>query len=157
MAAEIAHSNPNVHPVSARAASVDALQSVYALVEQDFRDVNALIPAQLTSDVALVEEIGTYIVESGGKRLRPLMVLLTTGALSYAGRDHIKAPVWVAASNRRAVLQRITSRYSDSVNVRLPTFANCITSPCAMVLVAELSTPITSRLPTSTISWKARL
>lgn len=48
----------------------------YDAVLDDFAAVNAFIPRQLTSDVNLVEEIGTYIVESGGKRLRPLLVLL---------------------------------------------------------------------------------
>ena len=52
----------------------------YDVVLDDFSAVNALIPRQLTSDVALVEEIGRYIVESGGKRLRPLLVLLTARA-----------------------------------------------------------------------------
>jgi len=75
--------------VSQKAASIDALQPVYALVQDDFAAVNALIPSKLTSDVGLVEEIGTYIVESGGKRLRPLMVLLSTGALRYEGDKHI--------------------------------------------------------------------
>ncbi len=77
-------------PISAKAAAIDELRPVYALVEADFRAVNELIPSKLTSDVALVEEIGRYIVESGGKRLRPLMVLLTTGALGYTGRQHLQ-------------------------------------------------------------------
>jgi octaprenyl-diphosphate synthase len=76
--------------VSRKAASIDELQPVYALVRDDFANVNALIPEQLTSDVSLVEEIGSYIVESGGKRLRPLMVLLATGALGYSGDKHVK-------------------------------------------------------------------
>lgn len=46
------------------------------MVADDFATVNRLIPERLTSDVNLVEEIGQYIVESGGKRLRPLLVLL---------------------------------------------------------------------------------
>lgn len=75
--------------ISQKAASIDALQPVYALVREDFAAVNALIPDKLTSNVGLVEEISTYIVESGGKRLRPLMVLLTAGALNYQGRQHI--------------------------------------------------------------------
>jgi octaprenyl-diphosphate synthase len=75
--------------VGRKAASIDALQPVYRLVQEDFAAVNALIPRQLTSDVGLVEEIGTYIVESGGKRLRPLMVLLSAGAMQYAGAKHI--------------------------------------------------------------------
>ena len=76
--------------VSKKAAEIAELKDVYALVEADFQAVNQLIPSQLTSDVALVEEISHYIVESGGKRLRPLMVLLASGAVGYNGRDHIK-------------------------------------------------------------------
>jgi octaprenyl-diphosphate synthase len=67
-----------------------ALDAVYALVGTDFDALNALIPRRLTSDVHLVEEISRYIVESGGKRLRPLLVLLSARSLGYAGNDHVK-------------------------------------------------------------------
>ncbi|MCP5180031.1 MAG: polyprenyl synthetase family protein [Pseudomonadales bacterium] len=67
-----------------------SLDAVFALVRADFTAVNALIPNRLTSDVELVEKIGAYIVESGGKRLRPLLVLLGTRALDYQGEEHIK-------------------------------------------------------------------
>jgi octaprenyl-diphosphate synthase len=76
--------------VSATAAKIADLAPVYELVRDDFRAVNKLIPNQLTSDVNLVEEIGHYIVESGGKRLRPLLVLLTARALGYSGSKHIE-------------------------------------------------------------------
>jgi octaprenyl-diphosphate synthase len=66
------------------------IRAVYALVGDDFAAVNALIPHRLTSDVGLVEEIGRYIVDSGGKRLRPLLVLLGARALGYRGTDHVK-------------------------------------------------------------------
>jgi octaprenyl-diphosphate synthase len=69
------------------------LAAIYALVADDFTAVNALIPRQLTSDVALVEEIGRYIVESGGKRLRPLLVLLgfrSCYAGSPGGDRHVR-------------------------------------------------------------------
>jgi octaprenyl-diphosphate synthase len=66
-----------------------SLRDVYALVADDFAAVNELIPRQLTSDVDLVEEIGQYIVESGGKRLRPLMVLLGTRCLGYRGHPQV--------------------------------------------------------------------
>ncbi len=90
MAAEVASRDIELTGVGQRAASIAELRSVYELVDADFAAVNALIPTQLSSDVALVEEIGNYIVESGGKRLRPLMVLLATGALGYRGERHIK-------------------------------------------------------------------
>ncbi|MDX1451513.1 MAG: octaprenyl diphosphate synthase [Oleiphilaceae bacterium] len=60
------------------------------VVNDDFSAVNALIGKQLSSDVPLVEKIGHYIVDSGGKRMRPLLVLLTAGALDYQGEEHIK-------------------------------------------------------------------
>lgn len=68
----------------------DALASIYALAAEDFAAVNALIPRQLTSQVGLVEEIGHHIVESGGKRLRPLMVLLGARCCHYQGDAHIR-------------------------------------------------------------------
>jgi octaprenyl-diphosphate synthase len=68
----------------------DALAAVYALAAADFAAVNSLIPRQLTSNVALVEEIGHHIVESGGKRLRPLLVLLGTRCCNYQGDAHVR-------------------------------------------------------------------
>lgn len=64
--------------------------SFYEPVQSDFEAVNQLIIEQLHSDVALVENIGQYLVESGGKRLRPLLTLLASGALGYQGREHLK-------------------------------------------------------------------
>lgn len=58
-------------------------------VKDDFSAVNQLIIEKLHSEVSLVENIGHYLVEAGGKRLRPLMVLLTANALGYQGKDHL--------------------------------------------------------------------
>lgn len=57
--------------------------------EADFLAVNDMIVRQLHSDVELVENIGHYIVEGGGKRLRPLVVLLAALACEYRGKEHI--------------------------------------------------------------------
>jgi len=66
------------------------IEDIYQTVEQDFSRVNELITSQLSSDVPLVEKIAQYIVESGGKRMRPLLVLLTSRALGFQGDDHSK-------------------------------------------------------------------
>jgi octaprenyl-diphosphate synthase len=58
-------------------------------VESDFSAVNDLIIANLHSDVGLVENIGHYIVGSGGKRLRPVVVLLSALANGYQGKQHL--------------------------------------------------------------------
>jgi octaprenyl-diphosphate synthase len=60
-----------------------AMLPFHQVVKDDFSAVNELIIKQLHSDVGLVENIGQYLVEAGGKRLRPLMVLLTANALGY--------------------------------------------------------------------------
>jgi len=64
---------------------------VAALAHEDMEAVNRLISASLASDVALVSQVSEYIVMSGGKRLRPLIVLLAARALGYGGNQHIRA------------------------------------------------------------------
>ena len=59
--------------------------SFYQVVSEEFAAVDAIINQQLTSRVPLVEKIGDYIVSAGGKRLRPLLVLLTGKALGASG------------------------------------------------------------------------
>jgi octaprenyl-diphosphate synthase len=76
--------------VSKQAGKLSVLAPVYDLVAHEFAAVNELIPRQLTSDVRLVEEIGRYIIDSGGKRLRPLLVLLGAKACGYRGDGQIR-------------------------------------------------------------------
>jgi octaprenyl-diphosphate synthase len=65
------------------------LEDVRALVGDDWTAVNREIEAQLASDVALVGSVAHYIIGSGGKRLRPLLVLLAARACGYAGSQHV--------------------------------------------------------------------
>lgn len=66
-----------------------SLASVKTLVQDDFNRLNALIRAKLYTDVPLVEDMSHYIVESGGKRIRPLLAILAAKALGYEGDQHI--------------------------------------------------------------------
>jgi octaprenyl-diphosphate synthase len=59
-----------------------------SLVARDLTAVNALIAERLSSDVVLVNQVAQHIIHSGGKRLRPLMVLLSAHALGYQGSRH---------------------------------------------------------------------
>ena len=63
--------------------------SFQTVVHDDFRLVDQCIHEQLYSDVALVSKIGEYIIKSGGKRLRPLLVLITARACDYKDLNHI--------------------------------------------------------------------
>ena len=62
---------------------------LHASVEHDFTAVNQLILKRLTSDVPLVTQIGEYIIQSGGKRLRPLLVLLAANAIGCKDERHL--------------------------------------------------------------------
>jgi octaprenyl-diphosphate synthase len=62
---------------------------LYSAVKKDFEAVDAAIVHHLSSQVPLVEKIGQYIIESGGKRLRPLLVLLAARACDYDKDQHI--------------------------------------------------------------------
>jgi octaprenyl-diphosphate synthase len=64
---------------------------VAMLAADDMDAVNRLISGSLESDVALVSQVSEYIVMSGGKRLRPLIVLLAARALGYEGDQHVRA------------------------------------------------------------------
>ncbi len=65
------------------------LEQIQQLSAADMDAVNQHIFAQLNSDVALINQLGIYIVNSGGKRLRPLLAVLAARALGYRGNDHI--------------------------------------------------------------------
>jgi octaprenyl-diphosphate synthase len=68
-----------------------SFDDVATLAHDDMRAVDRLIAASLESDVALVSQVSQYIVMSGGKRLRPLIVLLAARALGYDGEQHVRA------------------------------------------------------------------
>ena len=50
--------------------------------------MDEVIRVKLHSDVVLVRQVGEYIINSGGKRLRPALVILSSGAFSYTGKHH---------------------------------------------------------------------
>ena len=67
-------------PISdAKSQAVD-IQSVISLVDEDMAVVNNTIASNLNSDVALINQLAAYIVQAGGKRLRPVALLLTAKA-----------------------------------------------------------------------------
>ena len=66
------------------------INQIRASVEAEFAQVNALIIEQLHSDVDMVENVGQYIVDAGGKRLRPLLALLAAASLGEVTEKHIK-------------------------------------------------------------------
>jgi octaprenyl-diphosphate synthase len=73
-----------------KSATIMQIEDIYKSVHNDFAAANTLILEQLNSRVPLVEKIAQYIIESGGKRMRPLITLLSARALGYDDFQHIK-------------------------------------------------------------------
>jgi len=74
-----------------KTATQPGFEEVKTLAADDMLAVDALIRQSLQSDVILVSQVSEYIVTSGGKRLRPLIVLLAAKALGYSGDNQIQA------------------------------------------------------------------
>ena len=70
-------------------------KAIQALTADDMAIVNETILAQLNSDVALINQLGFYIVSGGGKRLRPVLAILSAKALGYEGKDHTMAAAFI--------------------------------------------------------------
>ena len=65
------------------------IKAIQALSQDDMTKVNDLIYSQLHSDVALINQLGIYIVNAGGKRMRPMLTVLTAQALNQANADKL--------------------------------------------------------------------
>ncbi|WP_133136988.1 polyprenyl synthetase family protein [Legionella rowbothamii] len=65
------------------------IESIRETVIDDFNAVNALIVNKIESQIGLIDDMSHHVIESGGKRLRPLLVLLASNACGYQGQNHI--------------------------------------------------------------------
>ena len=66
-----------------------SIDDIRELIAEDMALVNTLIEKSLYSEVDLIDQLGHYIINSGGKRLRPVIVLLCARAFGYQGNQHI--------------------------------------------------------------------
>jgi octaprenyl-diphosphate synthase len=65
------------------------ISAIRTLIGDDLKAIDAMILHRLETDVALINQIGHYIVNSGGKRLRPMIVVLAARSLGYQGSAHV--------------------------------------------------------------------
>ena len=70
-------------------ADVMTIDDVYTLIKDDKVEVDNVIRKRLHSDVVLVNQLSHYIINSGGKRLRPILLLLSARAFAYQGYHHV--------------------------------------------------------------------
>jgi octaprenyl-diphosphate synthase len=108
---------------------------IRALIADDLRSTDALILERLQSDVVLINQIGHYIVNSGGKRLRPTIVLLAARALDYPGKAHIDLAAIVEFIHTATLLH--DDVVDDSEQRRNRDTANAVWGNAASVLVGD--------------------
>ena len=65
-----------------------SFEPIKNLLASDMRVVDQVIRARLHSEVALIRQVSEYIINNGGKRLRPALVVLAANALDYQGKHH---------------------------------------------------------------------
>ncbi|MBK1780802.1 octaprenyl diphosphate synthase [Advenella sp. WQ 585] len=64
------------------------LTEIVSPIANDMKAVDAVIRQRLNSEVVMIRTVGEYIINAGGKRMRPAMVLMVANALGYKGADH---------------------------------------------------------------------
>tara|TARA_R110000868_G_scaffold34169_12_gene123568 strand:- start:2803 stop:3831 length:1029 start_codon:yes stop_codon:yes gene_type:complete len=68
----------------------NAVAQLQALVAQDMEDVNEFIRERMSSEVPMIPELASHLINSGGKRLRPMLTIAASRICGYTGTDHIK-------------------------------------------------------------------
>jgi octaprenyl-diphosphate synthase len=104
-------------------------------IAADMRAVDTVIRSRLSSEVALVKQVAEYIVGSGGKRLRPALVVLSAGAFGYQGMHHHQLAAVVEFIHTATLLHDDVVDASD-LRRGQPT-ANAMFGNAASVLVGD--------------------
>jgi len=106
-----------------------------ALMAEEMREVDAVIRRRLASNVALIDQIATYIVSAGGKRIRPMLVLLFSNALGFAGRERFELAATVEFIHTATLLH--DDVVDESALRRGRRTANALFGNAASVLVGD--------------------
>jgi len=115
--------------------SASDLTTIQALARDDMAAVDALIRRRLASDVVLINQVAEYIVGAGGKRLRPMLLLLAAGALGHRGPDAHQLAAVVEFIHTATLLHDDVVDESDLRRGRKT--ANAVWGNAASVLVGD--------------------
>lgn len=112
-----------------------SIERIRSLIAPDMGTVDSVIREKLYSDVLLIRQVSEYIINSGGKRLRPALVILSAGAFSYAGKHHYELAAIVEFIHTATLL------HDDVVDAselrRSKATANALFGNAASVLVGD--------------------
>jgi octaprenyl-diphosphate synthase len=113
----------------------DLLELARRVAAPDLIRVDAFIRARLDSDVALIRQMSEYLIQAGGKRLRPLLVLLGARAAGYQGDQHIALAAVIEFIHSATLLHDDVVDESDLRRGRQT--ANAVWGNAASVLVGD--------------------
>ena len=111
------------------------LPAIQSLAAPDMAAMDALIRQRLASDVVLINQVAEYIIGAGGKRLRPMLLLLTAGALGHRGPDAHQLAAVVEFIHTATLLHDDVVDESDLRRGRKT--ANAVWGNAASVLVGD--------------------
>ena len=106
-----------------------------AFLAAEMREVDAVIRHRLASDVVLINQISHYIISAGGKRLRPMLVLLFANALGFQGRERYELAATVEFIHTATLLH--DDVVDESALRRGRETANALFGNAASVLVGD--------------------
>lgn len=115
--------------------SQDFQKTLQTLIKNDLDNVNQVIRQELYSEVVLIRQIAEYIINSGGKRLRPILLLLVANALNYQGNQHYALAAVIEFIHTATLLHDDVVDESDLRRSK-PT-ANAVFGNAASVLVGD--------------------
>ncbi|WP_159655533.1 octaprenyl diphosphate synthase [Vibrio atypicus] len=110
-------------------------KAIQALTADDMAKVNETIHAQLNSDVSLINQLGFYIISGGGKRIRPLLAVLSARALGYQGNAHTTSAAFIEFIHTATLLHDDVVDESDMRRGKAT--ANAAFGNAASVLVGD--------------------
>ena len=111
------------------------IDQIKALVADDMQAVDQLIQRRLASDVVLINQLSHYIINSGGKRLRPLLTLMASRAYGYDGDQHFNLAAIIEFIHTATLLHDDVVDESDMRRGRET--ANALFGNAASVLVGD--------------------
>ncbi|PTN12361.1 octaprenyl diphosphate synthase [Nitrosomonas aestuarii] len=112
-----------------------SIEHIRSFIAQDMGAVDEVIRQKLHSHVALIRQVSEYIIDSGGKRLRPALVILSAGSFGYTGQFHYNLAAVVEFIHTATLLH--DDVVDESEMRRNKETANALFGNAASVLVGD--------------------
>ncbi|MGI4775485.1 MAG: polyprenyl synthetase family protein [Janthinobacterium lividum] len=132
---------------------MDLIDNIHNALAQDIGEMNQIIFAHLTAKEDLIELVSRHLIEGKGKRIRPILTLLTSKMFGYSGKDHIKLACAVEFIHTATLLH--DDVIDDSKLRRFKPTANVIWGKKASILVGDFLFSQSFKLMVSTSSLSA--